>query len=181
VIWFGPTPLIGDVDFTTDALIAMDEWLANVEQDKSDKPLARKIIDGRPADVRDECEPTALIVDETCDLITGPHRYGTPRTVAGDAITTDNAACRLKPLDREAYSVTFTDEQWSRLEESFPAGVCDFSKPGIGQQDTIPWQTYQRRDGSVIYGGKTLGAAPTGSGAGWTSKAFRSWRAAEKG
>jgi hypothetical protein len=67
------------------------------------------------------------------------------------------------------------------MEEAFPTGVCDFSKEAIGQQDTIPWQTYQKGDGSVIYGGKTLGASPAGSGAGWTSKAFGSWRQAEKG
>jgi hypothetical protein len=181
VIWFGPVPLLGDPNFATDGLIAMDEWLAAVEADKSSKPLAQKIIDDKPGDLQDECEPTGLIVGADCELITGPSRYGTPRTVAGDAITTDNAACQLKPLVREDYSVTFTDEQWTRMEEAFPTGVCDFSKDGIGQQDTIPWQTYQKGDGSVIYGGKTLGASPTGSGAGWTSKAFGSWRKAEKG
>ena len=181
VIWFGPVPLLGGVNFATDGLLAMDEWLAAIEADQSAKPLAEKIIDNKPGDLQDECEPTGLIVGADCELITGPARYGTPRTVAGDAITTDNAACQLKPLVREDYSVTFTEDQWTRMQEAFPTGVCDFSKPGIGQQDTIPWQTYQKSNDSVIYGGETLGASPSRSGAGWTSKAFASWRKAEKG
>jgi hypothetical protein len=46
-------------------------------------------------------------------------------------------------------------------------------EPGIGQQPTIPWQTYQKRDGSVIYGGRPLGPAPAGSGSGWMGRVFR--------
>ena len=63
------------------------------------------------------------------------------------------------------------------LEKAFPTGVCDFSKPGVGQQPTIPWQTYQNdsEGGAVAYGGKALGAAPAGSGEGWTSPAFAGW------
>jgi hypothetical protein len=182
VIWFGPVPLLGDPNFPTEGLIAMDRWLRAVEKDKSKQPLAEKIIQNKPADLDDKCVPADLVVGDDCELITAPHRYGTPRTVAGDAITTDNAACRLKPLDRDDYSgplgqISFTNEQWSRLEEAFPDGVCDYSKPAIGQQDTIAWQRYQRGNGSVIYGGKPMGPAPKGSGGGWTSTSFRSWRA----
>jgi hypothetical protein len=184
VIWFGPTPLLGSPTFAAEGLIAMDEWLSAVEQDRSNKPLAQKIIDNKPADLVDMCEPTGSIVNGDCELVTAPHRYGTPRTVAGDAITTDNAACRLKPLDRSSYRllvgsvpvpIPFTDDQWSRMEAEFPSGVCDYSKPGIGQQDTIAWQAYARPDGSVIYGGKSLGDAPKNSGAGWTSESFGDW------
>jgi hypothetical protein len=177
VIWFGAVPLIGDPNFTVEALDAMDRWLSAVEEDGSKKPLAARIIDNKPDDLQDECLPVPLVVNEDCDLVTGPHRYGTPRTVAGDSITTDNAACRLQPLDEFDYGpVSFTQDQLDRLEATFPDGVCDFSKPGIGQQDTIPWQGYQRGDGSVVYGGRAMGPAPDGSGKGWTSPAFRSWR-----
>ncbi len=65
------------------------------------------------------------------------------------------------------------------MQATFPTGVCDFSKPGIGQQDTIAWQTYQRANGSVIYGGRPLGAAPKGSGGGLAGGAFRSWLSGE--
>ncbi len=33
VIWFGATPVLGDVNFPTEALIEMDEWLTAVEED----------------------------------------------------------------------------------------------------------------------------------------------------
>jgi hypothetical protein len=61
------------------------------------------------------------------------------------------------------------------------SGVCDWSRPGVEQQATIPWQTYQDARGSVVYGGRSLGRAPTRSGAGWTSGAFAGWRAARVG
>ena len=101
--------------------------------------------------------------------------YGTPRTVAGDAITVDTNKCQLKPLNRsDDYGPTpFTDAQWARMQDLFPDGVCDFSKPGVGQQPTIAWQTYQDRDGRVIYGGTALASAPAGSGTGWAAPAFR--------
>ena len=102
--------------------------------------------------------------------------YGTPRTVAGDAISVDTNKCQLKPLNRsDDYGPTpFTDDQWSRMQALFPEGVCDFSKPGVNQQPTIPWQTYQDRNGSVIYGGTALPPPPAGSGIGWSAPAFRS-------
>jgi hypothetical protein len=90
--------------------------------------------------------------------------------VAGDAITTDANKCQLKPLQRSDYTlnagpvpvpIPFTDAEWSQLQAIFPSGVCDFSKPGVSQQGTIPWQTYQDAQGNVIYGGSPLGPAPT--------------------
>jgi hypothetical protein len=60
--------------------------------------------------------------------------------------------------------VTFTNAQWAQLQQVFPAGVCDFSKRGVDQQPTIPWQTYQDAAGDVIYGGKPLPAAPAADG-----------------
>ena len=91
--------------------------------------------------------------------------YGTPRTVAGDAITTDANKCQLRPLNRsdDYGAIPFTDSQWAAIQALFPNGVCDFSKPGVDQQPTIPWQTYQNdaAGGSVIYGGTPLGQPPT--------------------
>jgi hypothetical protein len=68
--------------------------------------------------------------------------------------------CQLKPLRREDYPVSFSDAQWSRLEEVFRDGVCDYSRPGVSQQGAIAWLTYQDRRGRAIYGGKPLGPRP---------------------
>jgi len=31
--------------------------------------------------------------------------------------------------------VAFNDAEWARLNAIFPTGVCDWSKPGVEQQD----------------------------------------------
>jgi hypothetical protein len=87
--------------------------------------------------------------------------YGTPRTVAGDSITTDANKCQLQSLSRASYApVQFTDAEWSELESAFPHGVCNYNKPGVDQKPTVPWLTYQTASGKVIYGGRPLGPAP---------------------
>jgi hypothetical protein len=70
----------------------------------------------------------------------------------------------------------FSDAQWSQLQQLFPHGVCDYSRPGVGQQPTVPWQTYGDSKGGHVYGGRRLGVAPAGSGTGWTSPVFGAWR-----
>jgi hypothetical protein len=184
VIWFGHTPLIGDPSYTTDGLLAMDRWLSAVEADGRDVPLASKLADDRPADVHDRCSQIDGVervslpgVGRVCELEAAQTRFGTPRTVAGEGIATDTNKCQLKPLRRaDHYPVTFTDEEWAQLETAFPTGVCDWSRPGVDQRNTIPWLTYQDANGDVVYGGRRLGPAPAGSGGGWTSGAFDSWR-----
>ena len=48
VIWEGPIPLIGDADYTTQGLVAMDRWLSVVEKDtRVGVPLARKVARGQ--------------------------------------------------------------------------------------------------------------------------------------
>jgi hypothetical protein len=184
VIWFGAVPLIGDPNYANDGLAAMDRWLAAVERDNAPGTLAQKLIRDKPVDVTDRCSQidgleliSLPVIGTVCELKDVQTRYGTPRTVAGEGIETDVNKCTLKPLRRsDYYPIAFTDAQWAKLTATFPTGVCDWSRPGVSQYDTVPWQTYQSSSGSVIYGGQPLGAAPGGSGGGWTSDAFDSWR-----
>jgi hypothetical protein len=186
VIWMGHVPLIGDPRYTTEGLLAMDRWLTAVEADGGGGSLAQRIVRNRPEDVQDRCsqvpgvEQVALPgVGQVCRLQHVESRYGTPRTVAGEGVETDLNKCALRPLRRsDYYPVQFTDAQWERLEKAFPTGVCDWGRRGVDQAGAVPWQTYQQPDGSVVYGGRPLGPAPAGSGEGWTSGAFASWRAA---
>ena len=157
MIWEGLAPIVGDVKYTTQGLVAMDRWLAAVEADHSSKPLSQKLIADKPADIHDQCSDglgQVLPGTEACQAIV--QAYQTPRMVAGESITTDANKCRLKPLLRtDYYPVQFTDAQWAQLVKVFPDGVCDWSKPGVSQAPTLPWLTY---DGAV--GGKPLGPAP---------------------
>jgi hypothetical protein len=179
MIWEGPAPIIGDAACAQNSLVAMDSWLAAVEKDTSDKPLAQKLTDDKPTGLGDACwtgEGSAS-VPGLCPPGVVPI-YGTPRTVAGDAISTDTNKCQLKALNRaDNYGpLGLSDAQWAQLQALFPDGVCDFSKPGVSQQGTIPWQTYQRIGGKVIYGGAALPPAPANSGSGWASPAFEVFR-----
>ncbi len=189
VIWFGQVALIGDPNYTTEGLLAMDRWLAAVEKDKRRVPLSQKLIDDRPADLQDRCSQIPGVeavnvpgIGQVCSNTQVQTVYGTPATVAGESIATDTNECRLKPLTRTDYgSVTFTDAQWTTLQQVFPTGVCDWSRPGIAERNTIPWLTYQDASADVIYGGRRLGPAPAGSGGGWAGPAFASWRLASPG
>ena len=191
VIWYGQTPLIGDPTYTTKGLLAMDRWLTAVEKDDRHVSLAKKVSGDRPTDVHDQCSNVQGVsqinlpgVGKVCKNDLVETKFGTPATVAGEGIATDTNRCRLRPIRRaDYYPVNFTGPQWKALKKVFPKGVCDFSKSGVEQQATVPWQTYQRnaRGSKVIYGGRPLGPAPQGSGTGWTSPAFRSWRSAKVG
>ena len=64
------------------------------------------------------------------------------------------------------------DAQWTTLQQLFTDGVCDYAKPGVGQQPTIAWQTYQDVIGNAVYGGTALPAAPANSGSGWAAPSF---------
>jgi hypothetical protein len=162
VLWRGQSPIIGDTTFADAAIFALDKWLARVEADgRSSVPLARKIIEDKPDDVVARCTDGfgTDVPAEVCDQTVAA--YGTPRMAAGGPLADDTLQCQLKPMRREDYgSVTFTDEQWARLQKAFPTGVCDWSKPGVEQRGALAWQTYQDANGGVIYGGTPLPPAP---------------------
>ncbi|MFM0741378.1 DUF6351 family protein [Paraburkholderia xenovorans] len=174
-IWSGPSPLFADSACVGTAFQVLDKWLGAVESDQTTSSVTQKIAAHKPANAIDGCWDGQgnLTSGKVCGSGTVPI-FQTPRMVAGDDISTYNNKCQLKPLSRGDYkSGQFTDDQWARLQNVFPSGVCDFSKPGVGQTNTVPWMTYQKADGSVIYGGTPLPPPPTNSGGGWASPAFK--------
>ncbi len=168
VIWFGHVPLIGDPSYASEAFLAIDRWLHKVERDGRHISRARKVAQDRPADVHDRCSQISGVeqvsvpgVGKVCENEAVQTRFATPAMVAGEGVQTDTNKCRLGPMRRlDYYPTTFTDDQWQRLQKALPSGVCDWSKRGIDQRNTIPWQTYQNARGRVIYGGRPLGTAP---------------------
>ena len=160
VLWRGQIPLVGDRSFADESVFAIDRWLARVDADDRQIPLARKIIQDRPASVGPRCTDGngRELEPEVCDRTV--ESYGTPRQGAGGPLSEDVMKCRLKPMRREEYPVTFTDAQWQRLQQAFPGGVCDYSKRGVSQHGAVRWLTYQDRRGRAIYGGKAMGRPP---------------------
>ena len=164
LIWEGPVVLTGDNQCGLNAFLALNRWLGAVEKDKANGTYAQKIARDKPGDLTDRCYDGngQKLSDGLCPggVV---NVEGTPRTVAGDAITTDANKCQLKPLNRSNNygPIPFTNQQWTRMQTIFPNGVCDFSKPAVAQQGTVPWMTYQDAQGKVVYGGHPLGPAPT--------------------
>ena len=123
----------------------MDRWLTAIEADQSNLEHGAKVTRNKPLGLFDACINNGQFYEwrpgSICDSIF--FYTGLSRLVAGAPITDDVLKCQLKPLVRTDYIVTFTDAQWARLQQTFPTGVCDFSKPGIGQQPPIgPWLTF---------------------------------------
>jgi len=160
VIWYGPfndtiNPL-NDVASPT-VFMTMDKWLSAIERDRRDLPLERKVALNRPKEAVDRCE----LVDRTlCDVVAAP--AGNIRWASGGpTLANDIIKCTLKPLRRSDYHpIVFTDDDWDRLQDAFHDGVCDWTKPGVDQQPTVAWQTYQDAEGSVIHGGTRMPAPP---------------------
>ena len=161
VLWRGQTPLLGDANYTDQSIVAMDQWLARVEKDRRDVPLARKIIQDKPDSLGDRCTDGAGhdVPAAQCDATV--QAYSDPRIEAGMPLTDDTIKCELKPLQRSDYlPVQFTDAQWEALVKAHPSGICDYTKPGVDRRPTQTWQTYQDAAGNVIYGGRGLGPPP---------------------
>jgi len=123
-----------------------------MKADDRNVPLEQKVVEDKPAAAKDACDfPDRA----TCDTLFGPG-FGSTRWGAGEGIATDVVKCQLKPLVGSDYApILFTDAEWTALQKAFPTGVCDWSQPGVSQQQTIAWQTYD--DGP---GGQPLGPPP---------------------
>jgi Tannase-like family of unknown function (DUF6351) len=141
------------------AFNVMDRWLAAIEADKSGAPHEVKVALNRPPEAQDMCtidgQDYVWTPGSICDAT---FTYtGLIRMTAGGPNTNDVLKCQLKPLNRADYSATFTDAQWTRLQTVFAEGVCDFTKPGVGQQPpSAPWLTFMSGPG-----GTPLGSPPT--------------------
>ena len=114
---------MGDPNWTTDGLVAMDRWLDAVDKDSSSKSLAAKVAADRPDDVHDRCSNVDGVeqvnvpgVGKVCELDTAQTKFATPAMVAGEGIETDTNRCQLAPLRRSAYyPISFTDEDISSV------------------------------------------------------------------
>jgi hypothetical protein len=149
-----------------EGITAMDQWLTGLITDTSARSLAQKVRATRPDSTRDFCIPASDTTQTTrifdmaaCDQEPFLKPAASPRQVAGGPRSEDVLKCQLKPLNRADYTgVTFTDAQFARLQAVFSTGVCDWSKPGVGQQAAVSPLTFKAGPG-----GQPLGDAPESS------------------
>jgi hypothetical protein len=123
------------------ALLGHNEWLEAILADTSSVPYAAKVIQHKPAWLKDACwdtagvkheEPFTLNPASVCNTLFPVYR--TVRIAAGGPLGGDILKCSLKSIDWKTYAVTFTAAEQRRLKAIFPKGVCDYSKPGVKQK-----------------------------------------------
>lgn len=128
----GPDSILGVV--SPRAVAQVDKWLTDILADTSDMPQAKKVAAHRPPDLVDACYTAAdakiTDMDRCAELFP---IASDARIVAGAPLANDVLKCTLKPVDPNDYSMILSAEQFRALRRTFPEGVCDWSKPGVGQ------------------------------------------------
>jgi hypothetical protein len=141
--------IVGNLAPTALLIEQMGRWLAAVAADTSNRPLAKKVVSNKPADVVDACWTTAGEKIVETQTLSGPGQCNQlfpvgvpPEMVAGAPVPLDIIKCKLKPIDSRDYKVPFSAQQRVRLGAIFPDGVCDWSKRGVNQVKAVPWASY---------------------------------------
>jgi hypothetical protein len=135
----------------------LDEWLTAIAAaEAADGQVfgtRHELVNAtKPADFVDACYPvTDLKVTDLalCNQLFPIHAH--PRLIAGGPGTEDIIKCELKEVDAADYSAQLSAEQLNRLREIFPEGVCDWSKPGVGQVAMLgTWLAYDGMGGWTV-------------------------------
>ena len=148
---------------TVKSFLTMDTWLSQPDGDarrrRRSTPCARtrRSSPAKPAAAVDFCfltgdtNFTTPVTDMAlCDADPRLPKHASPRQVAGGPLAENILKCQLKPLNPADYApVAFTAAQWTRLHAAFPGGVCDWSKPGVGQQAAVSPLTFAAGPGGV--------------------------------
>ena len=155
-----PTPASG---LTLQAFLTMDKWMTNLKADVSNTAIEQKIVKAKPAEAFDFCYlstdtgfTTKVTDPAVCnqDRFLAPHT--SPRQVAGGPLSENILKCQLKPLSATDYApVMLSGTQIARLQNVFTGGVCDWTKPGVGQQEAGVPLSY-----AAGPGGKEIPPAP---------------------
>lgn len=143
VIWTHTIAEYSEGAVADQAFMLLDRWLAAVEADASEDPIEVKLTRNKPADAVDTCFLDGMPETDASRCAEAYPHYAAPRVVAGMPMSHDIASCQLKPLDRREYlDIEFSEAQWSRLQAVFPSGVCDYGKPAVDSEPSVPWLSY---------------------------------------
>ena len=123
-----------------EAVDAMSEWLDGIKADSSSASLPQKVAANRPARATDACwandgqrynEPAEIGQPGVCNDNYPP--FSTPDLQAGKPLGSNVLKCQLKPLNQSDYGSP-NPTQVARLNAAFPGGVCDWARPGVGDE-----------------------------------------------
>jgi hypothetical protein len=143
-----------------ESLTVMDKWIMAFKSSTAEAPIEARIVASKPTDAVDFCYLSADVGLTTkvkdiamCDADARLQVHSSPRQVAGGPVSENILKCQLKPIDPADYgSPGLSDDQLTRLKAVFPKGVCDFSQPGVGQQDAESPLDFSAGPGGVPFG-----------------------------
>ncbi len=147
---------------TTFSFLTMDTWLSSLltsapKASINAERTQAQVVAAKPAAAVDFCFLTGDATFSTkvfdkavCDADVKLAVFTSPHQVAGGPQVENILKCQLKPLVFSDYTgIIFTAGQQTRLNTVFSSGVCDFTKPGVGQQAPVSPQTYKAGPGGV--------------------------------
>jgi hypothetical protein len=135
-------------------------WVEAVGADSSGLPTREKVIRDKPAAAVDGCwkspadfvaEPQSFSREPTTACNAAFPSFGNPRLGAGGPLAANVLKCQLKPVDPKDYAVALTAAELGRLRRIFPGGVCDWSKPGVGQTAVVPWASFGPAPDNLVF------------------------------
>jgi hypothetical protein len=77
--------------------------------------------------------------------------YSNTRREAGGPLAANILKCQLKPVEVRDYKVPPNAAELARLKALYPAGVCDWSKPGVSQVPVVTWASYGPSPKSLVF------------------------------
>ncbi len=159
VMWRGPVQ-------AETAWAAFIKWVAAAKTAvpaRANETLRERVIRTKPEEVVDGCwvaaaDKNASFIAERQTFSSKPDsrcnaQYpssGFTRYAAGGPLDANVLKCQLAPIDPKAYPA-FTPAQLQRLETIFPAGTCDFSRPGVGQTRVVPWASFGPAPENLVF------------------------------
>jgi hypothetical protein len=162
IIWTSSSEAAASFDVASASLDLINAWLDNIAADPA-PASTDKSVRNKPALATDACwdksgnriaEPASANPADTCNSIYP--RFSTLRLETGEPLVQDIMKCHLKPIDPTDYPAgAFSDPaNLARLNAIFPAGVCDWSQPGVGQvpATAIQWSTFSGSAGFMPLG-----------------------------
>jgi hypothetical protein len=147
VVWFTDARPARAFDQTPMAFEVIDEWMANIAAHPE-----RSVARNKPAQAVDSCFDTAGnliasgddvwngVLDDGADGACTERFpiYSSSRREAGAPFEGGIWKCQLQPVDRAIRIGLYGDwqptaDERARLEQVFPDGVCDYTKPDAGK------------------------------------------------
>jgi len=153
VMWRGnPVPY-------ADAWVKFKQWMEAIAADTGAGTARAKTIRNKPT--TDGCYNAAgVFVAEPQTFSSAPNStcntllpsYGASQLAAGAPVSASILKCQLKPVTAADYGgVVFTLAEATRLNAIFPNGVCDWSKPGVGQVPVVPYASFGPAPGNLVF------------------------------